>query len=75
MMFIELQAWNYHNGGYMTVPVACNINEISNITEESCYSVDGCRVIMNNGTSYFVKNEYNDIISMIRNGVDENDRK
>ena len=69
MKFIELNEWVYKNGGYITYPVSCNIEEISNVQEcDGGYSPDYCLVTMRNGKSFKVREKYRDIISRINKG-------
>ena len=61
---LRLNRWEYNNGGYHTVPLLVNINEISSVVELEGY-VDGSEITMCNGNRFSVKESTEDITNMI----------
>ena len=73
MNFIELHEYYYHNGAYLTKPLMCNVNEISNVSEGNDKYIDTTYITMVNGKSYRVKETYKEIIQEIMNANREED--
>lgn len=66
-MFIELGELVYKNGGYITYPVCCNTDEISNIQDcDGGYGPDYCLITMKNGKQYKVRDNYRDIMAKLK---------
>ena len=71
MKFIQLHEIYHdtHAHGYLTRPVACNIDEISDVRQgehPDYYSHQDCSVIsLKNGRVYVVKENYHEIITKI----------
>lgn len=65
MMFVELHELRYHNGGYYTEPLLCNIDEISNVFESESRYVDARIIVMKNKKIYRVQDSYDEIVKKI----------
>ena len=62
---LRLNEWKYKSGGYYTIPILINVNDILSVVElDNCY-VDGSKITMSNDKVFIVQENTEDITHMI----------